>query len=97
MWFDCVVCETGEPGKHFRANLVQQHLPPSFVEDRRGTAGRGRWQGRREAGLIPALTQALLKRQWHACMLLFYFFLFNLLPVDLNWQSFQLGPIKNDA
>lgn len=52
MWFDCVVGETGEPGRHFRANLAQQHLPPSFARDRLGTAGRGRWQGEiwREGG-----------------------------------------------
>lgn len=30
MCFDCVVGESGEPGRHFRANLAQQHLPPSF-------------------------------------------------------------------
>lgn len=50
MWFDCVVGETGEPGRHFRANLAQQHLPPSFAGDRLGTAGRGRWQ--RERGRL---------------------------------------------
>lgn len=44
MWFDCVVGETREPGRHFRANFARQHLPPSFAGDRRGTAGRGRWQ-----------------------------------------------------
>lgn len=62
MWFDCVVGETGEPGRHFRANLAQQHLPPSFTRDRLGTAGRGRWQRDRErgrkVGLILVLTWA---------------------------------------
>lgn len=49
MWFDCVVGETGEPGRHFRANLAQQHLPPSFAGDRLGTAGR--WKvAKRERG-----------------------------------------------
>lgn len=67
MRFDCVVGETGEPGRHFRANLAQQHLPPSFAGDRLGTAGRGRWQrekGRareREVGLILMLSQALFE------------------------------------
>lgn len=51
MWFDCVVGESREPGRHFRASLAQQHLPPSFPGDRLGTAGRGRWQG---AGRSPA-------------------------------------------
>lgn len=67
MRFDCVVGETREPGRHFRANLAQQHLPPSFAGDRLGTAGRGRWQrekGRareREVGLILMLSQALFE------------------------------------
>lgn len=55
MWFDCVVGETGESGRHFRANLARQHLPPSFAGDRLGTAGRGRWQPEREVGLILGL------------------------------------------
>lgn len=64
MWFDCVVGETGEPGRHFRANLAQQHLPPSFARDRLGTAGRRRWQGeiRREGGWpYSGARRALLK------------------------------------
>lgn len=48
MRFDCVVGETGEQGRHFRANLAQQHLPPSFASDRRGTAGRRRRERERE-------------------------------------------------
>lgn len=52
MWFDCVVGEIGEPGRHFRANLAQQHLPPSFTGDRLGTAGRGRWQRERETEIL---------------------------------------------
>lgn len=79
MWFDCVVGETGEPGRHFRANLAQQHLPPSFAGDRLGTAGRGRWQREteREDGLILVLTQALFEGAvvctMHVCVLFFFF------------------------
>lgn len=69
MWFDCVVGETGEPGRHFRANLAQQHLPPSFAGDRLGTAGRWKVAKRErggqggEAGLIPVLARSPLKRR----------------------------------
>lgn len=55
---DCVAGESGGPGRHFRANLAQQHLPPSFAADRRGTAGRrrdGGTEGEREAGPRPGL------------------------------------------
>lgn len=73
MWFDCVVGETGEPGRHFRANLAQQHLPPSFAGDRLGTAGRGWWQRQRGRLALFWCSLRFFLRRWGVCAFFFFF------------------------
>lgn len=92
MWFDCVVGETGEPGRHFRANLAQQHLPPSFAGDRLGTAGRGRWQREteREVGLILVLTQALFEEAVVCMIHVWFFFPLRIPPPPPNLYTLSI-------
>lgn len=93
MWFDCVVGETGEPGRHFRANLAQQHLPPSFagIDWGQQVEEGGRERGK-EVGLVPVLTRSLLEGNGCVRVCVFIFvpliFFFSLIhhPLVLTLQ-----------